>query len=76
MAQWLISRTPDGADVVYVNLLNGQRFECGHTPLMTDDEILNWILDTGKPGHGDRICLSDGTSFHYSAPSYDLLLPN
>jgi hypothetical protein len=66
MAQWLISRTPEEVSIIYVNLLTGQRYNCGVSePRVSDDDLLNWILEHGRPAYGDQILLSNGSKFNY-----------
>lgn len=66
MGQWVISRSRNHASVVYVNMVTGQRHNCGEvSAAMTDDELLAWILEEGRPAYGDCIKLSTGATFHY-----------
>jgi len=71
MARWLVVRgnTDGRVRIYYENLVSNQRHDLGWVEEnVTDDEILKWIYEEASPAYGDRICLSDGTSFMYQPP--------
>lgn len=65
-AQWVLVRNSKGVCLFYDNLITGHHHDCGIQPrFVTDQRVLEWIVEHGGIGVGDLVKLSDGKTFFF-----------
>jgi hypothetical protein len=72
MAIWKVTKTQTGREMVYHNLQNDTKFNCGPIfPEVTDPQIVDWVVNAGSPLPGDVIIFETGEYVQF-APTLGL----
>ncbi len=68
-ACWVVLRNEKEVKLFYDNKATGLRHQCGSQPAyVTDQQVLEWVLENGGIGEGDMVRLSSGEILHFQMP--------